>query len=237
MADDTKAEPVKDADAEASEFYKGWDEEKERILIEWADKAKCFKWLHEKSHKRYWCINAWFTIPVIIISTLSGVGNFGLERFDDDHKAFITMMIGTISIVAGMITTIQQFLKISETSEGHKTSKLTWDKFYRDVRLVLSKRPTYRKPATDQISAFKEQFDRMMEGSPSIDNSIINDFNKEFTDPDLIKPEICGNIEPTAKISDPGRFYKPGEMHRDASGVELVEKPKNIIDQIQVSVE
>jgi len=36
-----------------------WKEEQEKILKKWSDKALCFKMMHERAHKRYWCLNAW----------------------------------------------------------------------------------------------------------------------------------------------------------------------------------
>ena len=48
-----------------------WKNEHEVILVEWADKAMCYRWLHGKSHQHYKRANAWYTIPVIIMSTLT----------------------------------------------------------------------------------------------------------------------------------------------------------------------
>ena len=52
-----------------------WKEEHETILIDWADKAMCYRWLHSKANTMYSVRNAWFTIPVIIISTVTGTAN------------------------------------------------------------------------------------------------------------------------------------------------------------------
>ena len=49
-----------------------WSTEHEQILIEWADKAMCYRWLHSKANSMYSRLNALYTIPVIIISTLTG---------------------------------------------------------------------------------------------------------------------------------------------------------------------
>ena len=50
-----------------------WKGEHETILVEWADKAMCYRWLHGKSHQVYSNTNAWYTIPVIIMSTLTAI--------------------------------------------------------------------------------------------------------------------------------------------------------------------
>ena len=57
-----------------------WTPEHEGILIEWADKAMCYRWLHSKANSMYSRLNALYTIPVIIISTLTGTANFAQER-------------------------------------------------------------------------------------------------------------------------------------------------------------
>ena len=44
-----------------------WKEQDEKILVDWADKATCYRWLHNRAHAKFSCRNMWFTIPVIII--------------------------------------------------------------------------------------------------------------------------------------------------------------------------
>ena len=50
-----------------------------------------------------------FTIPVIIMSTLTGTANFAQERVPENYQAIYSIIIGSINIFAGIITTIQQF--------------------------------------------------------------------------------------------------------------------------------
>ena len=57
-----------------------WSSQLEQILVEWADKAICYRWLHSASHINYSFKNRWFTIPVIIMSTLTGTANFLQEK-------------------------------------------------------------------------------------------------------------------------------------------------------------
>jgi hypothetical protein len=63
-----------------------WKSEEEDLLQQWADKAQSYQWMHTKSHEIYRKKNALFTIPVIIISTLTGTANFAQDRFDEDVK-------------------------------------------------------------------------------------------------------------------------------------------------------
>ena len=74
-----------------------WSPQHETILVEWADKATCYKWLHEKAHREFARKNRWFTIPVIIMSTFTGTANFAQDRIPPEYINAATMGIGTIN--------------------------------------------------------------------------------------------------------------------------------------------
>ena len=157
-----------------------WKNEHETILVEWADKAMCYRWLHGRSHQAYSKTNAWFTIPVIIMSTLTGTANFAQDRFPEDIKPLAQMGIGAVNIFAGILTTIAQFLKVGELNEAHRVSSIAWDKFYRNIKVELAKSRDERMHVGHMLKMSKEEFDRLMETSPSINEKIISQFNKTF---------------------------------------------------------
>lgn len=180
-----------------------WTPDHESILVEWADKAMCYRWLHSKAHVMYSSLNAWYTIPVIIISTVTGTANFAQGRVPLQYQAIFIMMTGGLNILAGIITTIQQFLKISQLNEAHRVSGISWDKFYRNIKIELSKHPDERIEPKQMLKMSKEAFDHLMETSPSIPINIIREFKKRFTKlalfDKIIKPEICDILIPTSQ--------------------------------------
>lgn len=197
-----------------------WTKDHENILVEWADKAMCYRWLHSKAHQNYAKANMWFTIPVIIMSTTTGTANFAQEHLPQDYRGFASMGIGTVNIFAGILTTIAQFLKIGELNEAHRVASIAWDKFYRNTKVELAKSPAERLPVIQMLKHSKEEFDRLMETSPCISESVINEFNTTFSDGiskikgkldkdtlskrqlafiELKKPEICDTMESTSR--------------------------------------
>ena len=219
-----------------------WTPDHENILVEWADKALCYKWLHAKSHTSYSKANAWFTIPVIIMSTITGTANFAQERFNEDIKPYIAMGIGGVNIFAGILTTIAQYLKISELNEAHRVSSISWDKFYRNIKVELAKAPPERVPVMQMLKIAKEEYDRLMETSPAVSEKVTNKFKKTFENEgvragcgcssnkshqenmeiiqsarraayeSLKKPEICGTLESTRNA-----VYKPKEAANETA--------------------
>ena len=184
-----------------------WTPEHEQILIEWADKAMCYRWLHSKSNNMYNTLNAWYTIPVIIISTLTGTANFAQERVPLEYQHFFVMIVGGFNIMAGIITTIQQFLKITQLNESHRVSSIAWDKFYRNIKIELAKHPSERIEPKQMLKMSKEEFDRLIETSPNIPEKIVEQFKTNFFSQEsfdkIIKPEICDILVPTSEYRNP----------------------------------
>ncbi len=186
-----------------------WTSDHERILIEWADKAMCYRWMHAKANTMYTKLNIMFTIPVIIISTLTGTANFAQDRVSNSFQAMFVMIVGGFNLLAGIISTIQQFLKITQTNEAHRVSTISWDKFYRNIKIELAKHPVERIPVGQMIKMSKEEFDRLMETSPVVPEKIVLMFKTEFSsnstthtykDFPIIKPEICDALVSTHYI-------------------------------------
>jgi hypothetical protein len=200
-----------------------WSIEHERILIEWADKAMCYRWLHSKSTSLYSRLNALYTIPCIIISTLAGTANFAQQRVPDQYQGIFTMIVGGINILGGIISTIQQFLKITQLNESHRVSSIAWDKFYRNIKIELAKHPKERMHVSQMIKICKEEFDRLMETSPIIPDKIIKEFKKSFkksSDFDKIfKPEVCDVLISTENFRNPwfneeNKTSRNNELHQ-----------------------
>jgi hypothetical protein len=175
-----------------------WKSEEENILREWADKAQCYELMHSKSHAIYNTRNTLFVIPVIIISTLTGTANFAQDRVPSNYLNLFVMMIGGFNILAGIITTISQYLKIAELNESYRVGALQWGKFYRNIKMELIKHPLDRMDPSTMLSMCKEEFDRLLEIYPDIPKKIIDQFKVQFKDDtEIAKPEICDIIEPT----------------------------------------
>lgn len=182
-----------------------WTTQHEYILIDWGDKAMCYRWLHSKSNEYYSFQNTWFTIPVIIMSTITGTANFAQDQFPESIRGYAPMLIGSVNIFAGIITTIQQFLKITELNEAHRVSSISWDKFYRKIKVELAKSPEERQSVIDFIKLCTEEYDRLTETSPTIDQKIINKFLNTFEGKELSMgfcAQICNYITNYAKSSE-----------------------------------
>lgn len=197
-----------------------WKEEEENILRELADKAQCYELMHSKSHDIYASKNTLFVIPVIIISTLTGTANFAQDRVPAKYQNIFVMVVGSFNILAAIITTIAQYLKIAELNESYRVGTLQWGKFYRNIKMELIKHPLDRMNPSTMLSMCKEEFDRLLEIYPNIPKKVIEEFKTKFNkNTEISKPEICDVIEATT-------IYQMTKEER----TEMIKKITNTID-------
>ena len=204
-----------------------WSYDNEEIIAVWADQGKCLAWMYHRTHKYYANLNAWYTIPAIIFSTISGTASFAQASLPVEYQVYAPMLIGTINIVIGILTTIQQYLKIGELKESNKILAVAWDKFARNIAIELAKAPDERLDAGHFLKFSRQEFDRLMESGNAIPSHILRKFKTRFRGKtpeekenyDMInKPDVCDvivsiNANRHMWFTRRNDFYEPDDDH------------------------
>ena len=194
-----------------------WTSEQENLLAEWAEKAACYRWLHSKSEKIYTKSHYRYSIPIIILSTLTGTANFGIDSVPKDYLKLAQMGIGGVNLFAGILGTLQNFFRYAELMEAHRSVEILWSKFQREISVELALDPLRRKHSDEFLAISRSQFDKLIEQSPPIPDSIITLFKKTFKkNTDIRKPDICNGIDPCG-IYRPSKEEKIGNVIAFAS--------------------
>jgi hypothetical protein len=231
---DDKDKPKVEA-AKPKKFLNGWTPELDDLMAEWADKAACYRWMHERTEKIFSRNDRMITIPVIILSTLTGTANFGLTSIFGDNKSaasLATLAIGGVSIIAGIITTLGNFLRYAQGSEAHRVSSISWGKFNRLICVELRLNPNERMDSMSFLKICRIELDRLIEQSPPIPDSIIAAFRNEFgSSMDVKKPDIAAAIEHTKAFKDNGARLK--KMAAEAAI--MIQQKKGVLRQLVVS--
>ena len=203
-----------------------WTSAQEQLLAEWSEKATCYRWLHSRSEKSYRFKNYSFTIPVIILSTLTGTANFAMDSFVPEGSKQIAMAcVGGVNIFAGILSTLQNFLRYAELTESHRSCEVQWSKFGRNIAVELALDPKRRKPANDFLKVCRSEYDRLIEQSPPIDDPIIKQFKTNFKDIKIRKPDICNGLHP-CKIFEKDEIEKKADIIKGVSE-KLLNKSKS----------
>ena len=168
-----------------------WHSQQEVLLKQWAEIASGYRWLYDKSYRAYKRQSLNFTIPVIIMSTLTGTANFAQESFPESWKTTVPMVIGGVNLIAAIITTVSQFLKVNEMMEGSRVSSMDFGKLKRKITVELNLPHNERSSeGSDFLRDCQSRFDQLIEQSPPIPKEILSAYRKQFSDSDFAKPEI-----------------------------------------------
>lgn len=191
------------------ENIEDWSPECEELLADWCEIATCYSWLHNYSQRKYKAKYHALQIPIIVLSTLTGVSSFATEGYiPDDFKQTFTAGVGSINILAGILGTLLSFLRYSEIYESHRIASLGWAKLSRNIEIELSLHDQKRKKCADFLKVARSDYDNLLESSPMIDMDIINVFNKKFAGKyeNVSRPLICNGLKEVRPY-----FNKPPE--------------------------
>jgi hypothetical protein len=182
-----------------------WNEQHESILRQWGEASGCYRYMHHRAFLMYKGLSMRFTLPVIILSTITGTANFAQEQFPENLRGMVPSVIGGLNLIAGLVATIMQFLKINELMENHKAAALSFGLLSRNIRLELAlAREERSTDGLEFVTRCKNEYDRLIEQSPSVPSTILAEFEKEYPlDNMFTKPEIL-NVRAIPKLKLPG---------------------------------
>ena len=230
------ATPPKDGaktDDKPKRFMNGWSKEQDALMADWSDIAGCYRWMHDRSEKEYTVKNMRMTIPVIVLSTLTGTASVGISSIaggDEQVQKYMNFGIGGLSLIAGILTTLNNFLRYAQLSESNKVAAVAWGKFQRLIAVELALNPLERMDSLDFLKICRADLDRLIEQSPPIPDTVINSFEREFKDnKKLRRPDICHGLDHT-KVFDTSQS-RLKSMTSDAA-IFLLQKKKALRQEI-----
>jgi hypothetical protein len=186
---------------------KVWNDSEVDLLKRWGEVSSSYRFLHDRAFRIFQLRNYCFTIPVIVLSTISGTASFSISSFPENYQVYVPMVIGGINICVGIVQTIAQFLRISELAESHRVASTAYGKFTRNIATELSLPPNNRTyNGIDFVQMCRAEMDRLLEQSPIIPMNLLSDFDKNPSFQNITKPDVL-------KITEI-REYKPSKDER-----------------------
>jgi len=192
------ATPAKPEEVKKPSNPSPWGIQEEKLLAKWADKAACYRWLHDESEKKYSRLNMILTIPVIVLSTLTGTANFGLASMVPIEMQNLAQIgIGGFSLVTGIVSTVANYLRYAQRMEAHRGAAISWGKLYRKISVELSLSRLQREPCMDFLLVCRSELDRLTEQSPSIPDDIVSKFKSSFPSVELTDSIVWNDMVKT----------------------------------------
>jgi len=228
---------AKPEEKKVKRFNNGWSADLEHLVADWADKGQCYRWMHDKTSRKQAAYNQCMMIPVIVLSTLTGTANFGLDSLFSDpaHKKIASLSIGGFGILTGVISTLANFMRYAQGSEAHSVAAISWAKFSRHTSIELALHPNDRIEAFAFLKMFRIELDRLIEQSPPIPDDIVRSFKQEFRNNSEVKrPEITGYMEHTPVFDNKNERLKA--LAAEVS-IALMHKKKLLRDMVMDDID
>jgi hypothetical protein len=183
--------PQNPGDKPVPKLPKEWHPQQAKLLKSWAEVASSYRWMHNQAYMIYKKKNLWFMIPLIVMSTVTGTANFAQSTFPETIRPYVPQIIGAINLISAIMTTIYQFLKISEFMESHRISSINYGKLARTITIELSLPVKDRSSGgAECVKISRTDIDRLIEQSPAIPKNVLAIYETKFAGRGLAEPEI-----------------------------------------------
>lgn len=174
----------------------GWDDALEDLYASWHRRVAAAEHGHrlmaDRLRRRYLLLG----IPVVVFTTLVGTSAFAsiskaqgdsIQGLDVDPD-IVLLVVGTISVLAAVLSSLQTFLRYATRAEGHRIAALRYETLRRDMATTLALPREARGQPDRDLDSVRQRMDRYAKESPTIGERqwvrLSDDFDLSTVPPD-----------------------------------------------------
>ena len=139
------------------------------LLARWFEICNNYSHLHHLSFEYYRRVNYLMMLPIMMITTFSGSFNLVLSFYPT--LLYIQILLGILGLIAGMVSSMYNFLEIPQLQEQHNLYSARFEKYGRTIEMELvlckNKSKTYASLA-EFIKIIKSEIDHLVDNGPYI---------------------------------------------------------------------
>jgi hypothetical protein len=161
-----------------------WSEPLELLIAQEGEKCRGLAWIHQRAETFYSLRNNWISIPVIVLSTLSGTASVGSSSLFQGETQISSIVIGLVSIGVGILNTIASYFAFSRKAEAHRIAYLNYNKLFQTISVEMALPRAERAEPEHLLSQIRTTMERLAETTPTPPDAILSAFNLRFKDED-----------------------------------------------------
>ncbi len=104
-----------------------------------AEKAAGLRWLHMQASKREKLWNDLLSVPVVVTSTLAGLGQLSANSCGKT----LTVLLTIVNLASAVLISAQRYLSPGEKASTHAAIAADYSKLYRYTSLKYQQEPLY----------------------------------------------------------------------------------------------
>jgi hypothetical protein len=173
-----------------------WDDSIEDLYDSWYRRVAAAEHGHRVMADRMRQRHLLLGIPVVILTTLVGTSAFAsISKAKGDSITFlgvdpdvVLILVGTISVLAAVLSSLQTFLRYATRAEGHRIAALRYETLRRDMATTLALPREARGAPDRSLDSVRNRMDRYAKESPTIGERtwerLASDFHLSAVPPD-----------------------------------------------------
>lgn len=165
-----------------------YTDEFEQLLKSESEKAESMSILHHMSFLHFNRLSNLVNVPVIVLSSFTGLFT-ALAIFPNSN-----LILGTLSIVIGIIKTLDNYFDWTKRSESHRIIGLAYGKISKLIQIQLALERSRRIIAKDLYQVITNDLQNLKDQEHPITKKIIDDFKLKYKDEPTSKPAIANGL-------------------------------------------
>ena len=153
-----------------------WTPATDRLLQDWRKRVYAAQAAYYETGERYRHLNYLLGIPVVIVSSLVGAAIFA----DIDKVGSHKLLVGSVSVVAGILSSLQIFLKFGENATLHGAAGDWFAAIRRDIEQLLALPPELRGSPKESLDTIRQEMNRAGQKAPELGERLWRRYARRF---------------------------------------------------------
>lgn len=175
--------------SQTSQPQPSWTPRMDELLQDWRGRIYAAQSAYYEEAERLHRQNYWLGIPVIIVSSMVGTAVFADWGKDGALKWFV----GSVSIIAAILASLQTFLKFGENATLHGAAADWFAAIRRDIDEVLALPSELRGHPKHTLDSIRQEINKASQKSPELSERLWRRTARRF-----------GVVEPPPPLGRPG---------------------------------
>lgn len=141
----------------------------DELVLAWLRRARESQMGHYEMATALEARSYWLGVPVIVISGLVGTSVFA-SIAADVIPVQAKLIVGVLSVLAAILSSLQTFFKFAERAEKHKTFGARFGAIRRELEVLHASGAAHLEP--HYIGTLRERLDRLAEEAPAVSSAI-----------------------------------------------------------------
>lgn len=148
----------------------GQNSSRDMLITDWFRRVRESQMVHYRCANHFARRNYMFGIPTMALTTAVGTAVFA--SLDNEAIGHFKIVIGMISILAAVLSSLQTFLGFAQRADKHKIIASSYGGVRRQLEMLKTFPPADDKELKASLEDIKKRMDELAENAPDVPKSI-----------------------------------------------------------------